>query len=288
MDHPSGETTSIRSEGNADRFESAASLDLVSQIRAGSIESWHRFIRERSPIILRVVRRYLAALPADDQRSLYVRILEGLYQGDLYAYEGRARLSTWLFVYTRSRCLDHLRHEHGRRRLPAWLRGLPAIDREVYRLYYRSGLRASEVCECLSRDGVTFTFADLAASIDRLDGHVDDGVRRRTAFELQARSIGFTSGRLLEYLHRLKIEMEVAAEDQRPDQQLFEKETRRLLVIMRAFLDRLPEIERQVIALRFYERRTANETAAELQVPARRIYTLEERALRHLRRMFDE
>jgi DNA-directed RNA polymerase specialized sigma24 family protein len=277
----------VFSQETTDPFEAAAALRRIAAIQSGSIVEWHRFIHTTSPLVLHVIRRYLPSAPVDDQRSLYVTVLESLYRGDLRAYDGRARLTTWLFIYTRSRCLDYLRHQKGRRSVPAWLRRLPALDRDVYRLYYGERLSTVDVCQRLGRAGKPLPMAELVAALDRIEQHVDDRLRRRMAFELQALSIGSTSGRLLEYLHRTKIEMEMAAEDLRPDARLIARDTHRMLGLVRKFIDLLPEVERRVIGMRFYERRTAEETAKKLQLEGqRKVYTIEDRALRRLKGMF--
>jgi DNA-directed RNA polymerase specialized sigma24 family protein len=261
-------------------------LALVEGIRSGSVEAWHSFIDRYAPLILSVIRRYLVAVSDDGRRTVFVEVLTALYRGKLDAFQPRARLSTWLFVFARNRCLDALRSERGRRAVPGWVRRLEPLDAEVYRLYYLHGCPARDVCMRLSTRGRRVSLDDLAASLSRLDGSVDDAIRQRTAFDLQARASGVISGRLLAYLHELRVEHELDADDGLPDARLLDAETARVLERLRECVDRLPALERDVIAKRYFERQSARRTAEALRLNGQRVvYSVEERALSRLRGM---
>src|SRR5262245_61006076 len=107
----------MHTNGGSSREQARA---LVSDIRSGSQPAWHRFIDEYSRLILAVVRRYLAFAAEDDRRDLFVEILRRLKEGSLRQYDGRSALSTWLFIFARSRALDWLRSERGRKAIPKW------------------------------------------------------------------------------------------------------------------------------------------------------------------------
>lgn len=263
-------------------------LDLVRQIESGSTGAWHRFIDLHAGLIHSVIRRYLAFASPDERRELFVRILVKLHEGSLHRYDGRSRLSTWLFIFCRSRCLDHLRAKHGRRSLPAWLSDLPERDQRIFRLYYVDGLGCTLVRETLEQEGFEITLDELADTLERLECRVDAGMRKRMAYDLFAQSVGVASGRLLEFLQRLTVEYEDRMEFANPERILLQKQFAQAAEQIREFVGRLPELERRVVALRYYEGRTAREAARELSLGGQReVYTVEGRAIRRLRGMLD-
>lgn len=270
--------------GDGRTYERQDALDLISRIESGSLADWHHFIERYSPLLFGVVRRYLAGWQEDDQRALYVEMLAALYRGRLRDYVPRSSLSTWLFVFARSRCLDLLRRRRGRRALPSWLATLPPLDREVYRLAYLRGLSAREVCQHLARRVRRVTLDEVAASILRIETRVDDGVRRKLAFALQARSMGLLSGRLLQYLHAVRIRNEQVVDEANPESAMMLHEADSAAKRLRDVVARLPEAERDVIVKRYFERLTARRTAEALNmVDQRRVYAVEARAIRRLR-----
>lgn len=259
---------------------------LVSAIQSGSQPAWHQFIDEYSRLILAVVRRYLTFAGEDDRRDLFVEILRRLKDGMLARYDGRSALSTWLFIYTRSRALDWLRSEDGRKAVPKWLLRMSARDQRVFRLYYVDGLGCSMVRETLAREGIPTTLDEMIESLERLDRKLNDGMRRRLAGDLFAQSIGHASGRILNFLSRLRAEYEINGHALDPEQQMVEKEVVRVSDLVRECVARLPELERRVIAMRFYEGRTARDTSTEMGLTGQReVYTVEGRAIRRLRAM---
>jgi len=260
---------------------------LIHAIRSGSQPAWHHFIDEYSRLIFSVVRRYLAFATEDDRRDLFVDILRGLREGALWRYDGRSALSTWLFIYSRSRALDWLRSSRGRKAIPKWLLKLSSRDQRVFRLYYVDGLVCSVVRQILAREGIPTTLDDLVESLERLDEKLDIGMRRRLAGDLFAHSVGFASGRLLDFLHRLRTEYETSAQSLDPEQVMIQREIGLVAEQVREYVARLPEIEQRVIAMRYYEGRTARESFQDLGLEDQReVYTVETRAIRRLRTMF--
>ena len=209
------------------QWEPSQALELIHEIQAGSVAAWHRFVDGYSSVVHGVVHRYLAFAGIDDRRDLFVSILEKLRQGALYRYDGRCRLSTWLFIFARSRCLDHLRSKHGRRSLPPWLQKLPAVERRVFRLYYVDGMSPGEIRAILLHEGSPMSLDQLAASLERLEQRLDTRMRKRLAYDLLAESVGVASGRLLDFLHRLKIEYDLQAEHSTPEQVQLQQEVAR-------------------------------------------------------------
>jgi DNA-directed RNA polymerase specialized sigma24 family protein len=263
-------------------------MELVRAIESGSVGAWHRFVEDYARLIQAVIRRYLAYSDEEERHDLFVQILVALRRGALARYDARSRLSTWLFLFARSRCIDHLRSKTGRRSIFEWRKRLSPLDRRVFELYFVHRLSAVEVCEALAGEGRPVTMEKVAASLRRIEERIDDRLRRRMAYELLAHSIGRTSARFLEFLDELRLEVEERIEAEDPEYIRFQEAMARAAEQASALLERLPQPERDVITLLYYERRTAREAAMRLRlVNQRRVYTLETRALRMLRRMFD-
>jgi len=159
----------------------------------------------------------------------------------------------------------------------------------VFELFYLEGLGGRELCERIRDEGQPeFSAADLAEILQKLDSQLDPRTRRRMAFDLKARSVGATSGRLLDFFQRAEIEFEMKQDAEAPDHGLQREETESLLQRVRSLLRGLPEVERSVIELRYYRKQTARQTAEQLNLEGqRRVYTLEGKALRNLRTQLD-
>jgi DNA-directed RNA polymerase specialized sigma24 family protein len=169
------------------------------------------------------------------------------------------------------------------------LRSCSEQEREIYRLYYLEGVSFIEICARLSREGAPLALEDLAESIRRMEGRIDHSRRRRLAYDLEARSIGATSGMLLEFLDEFKWRSRAQYEDQNPETALLRREAAAGLVRLRGLLDELPGLERDVLGLRFFAGYTAGQISQKLQVGnQRKVYSLIDRGLRRLRILFKD
>ncbi len=286
--HREEETTS------AERGESESTLDLelVRSIRSGSIEAWHRFVDQYSNLILSIVSRYLPRESKDDRRTLYVGILEVLLYRRLAQYDGRSSLAAWVAVVSRSLCLDEIRHRYGRKQIPEWIGELSPAHREVYRLHFLEGESVEAICVRLSKNGATaaeeaWTRADVERALERIDAHLDPGMRSRLAYDLYARDMGAPSGRLLALVDHLLQEARERVHNDGVQSTFEERETEERLLKLREFLSQLPKKESEALRLRFSENKTAKEIAGNLGLPGQRsAYTVLDRALRHLNEMF--
>src|SRR5262249_27453177 len=148
-------------------------------------------------------RRYLVDADSDDQRDVYVQVLEHFYRNGLAAYDGRTALSTWVMTVARSRSLDFLRARLRRQPPPAWLASLSAAGLLIYRLYYLQGESYAAIAQAFKAQGEVLSIADWTTALDRIEERMDPKLRTRLAYDLQARSVGACSGRLLELLEHL-------------------------------------------------------------------------------------
>ena len=266
--------------------EYARDLRLAEATANGSLQAWHEFVDRYSGLIVSVVRQYLEGFDVDEHRNVYVQTLEHFYTSGLAEYDGEATLGSWVITVARSRCLDVLRARHGRRREPPWLRRLSKRERQVYRLFFVESRSHGEILAWFSGRGRPFTQAELVEIIDRLDREIDPRVRTTLVYASRARTVGAVSGRLLRVLDALRLEAEQRAEALRPDYGLLEAQTRDLVDRIRDYVVRLPEPERTVVEMHYFQDISASRIAEQLDLPnARRAYTLLERGLRGLRRM---
>ncbi len=259
-------------------------LRLVKAAAGGSEAAWQQLVVRFSGLIYSLICRYLPQSDEDERRTVYVDVLESLFEGALAQFDGRATIATWIGVVTRSRCMDHLRREYGRRKDPIWLETLSLEDRELYRLYFLEGYSFSQIREMEMGNSRGWSVDQMVEALDRIEAHLDRTTRRKLAFELEARSAGAVSGRLLEYLAYARQEAEGAKAQQRSDLAVLEMETRETLDRVDQAFTQLEAEEREVMRLRYKDGLTAELVAERLGlVGPRRVYTISGRALRKLR-----
>lgn len=262
--------------------------ELVESILDGSVEAWHEFVTRFAGLVRSVVRRYVRTGGEDARRTVFVEILGDLYHEKLGAYDSAFALSTWVVVVSRSRCMDYLRRSKGRRQIPRGVRSLSSLDQEVYRLFYLEGMSYGAIRERVSTNGTRVSVDDVAQSMSRIDERMDAGTCLRLAYDLEAGSVGVASGRLLQYLDEVRVRNELRDDADRPDFQLAQKETRAVLRRVRSCVERLGHEDRRALQLRYFEGRNADTIAEELELGRRRrAYTVLDRALGRLRRLFD-
>jgi DNA-directed RNA polymerase specialized sigma24 family protein len=262
--------------------------ELVDAILAGSIESWHEFVTRYSGLVFSVVLRYVRSGGEDARRDVFVEILRDFHDEKLRGYDRRFALSTWVVVVSRSRCLDHLRRSNGRHQLPLGIRSLSEFDRQVYHLYYIQGLSYDAICDHVSTNGTRVPVETVAGSMSRIDQVLDRSTKTRLAYDLAARSVGATSGRLLQYLDDLHVRAEIEAGTESPDFELAQEETRAVLRRVESCLQQLSAEDRRAVQLRYAEGQPAEQIAKELGLGARRrAYTILDHALARIRRMLE-
>src|SRR5262245_2528306 len=258
---------------------------LVREVLLGSENAWHEFIERYSRLILAVLRRYLGRHD-DTVRSVYADLLENLYRRKLATYQGRSALSTWLVLVTRNAAIDHLRGTLGGRELRKALAGLDAFDRRVFQLYYVQGLSFGTTLELLRVEGPSTTHDRLLEALQSIETRVNGRTARTLRYEIHAQSVGQASGRLLEYLDHVRVELGGMNQEQNVEYRLMEREARRVVDQAMALLATLPEAERRVLSLRFERGWTARRIAEELGIgDQRRVYTMIQRILRGLRQI---
>jgi RNA polymerase sigma factor (sigma-70 family) len=260
-------------------------LRLVREILAGSSQAWAEFIARYTGLIASVIRRYLKPRDPDELRTAYVDVLASLHERKLSTYQGRAALSTWITVVTRSEVLDVIRRRDGRHQVPRCLRGLDASDRVIYTLYYVKGFGLRDVLDRLRFRESGWTLERLIARLHSIENDLDERMLRRIAYDLHAQSIGASSGRLLEYLDHVRLEHDDDEGTRSPEYQLMEREAHQVFERVSEVLASLDARDRMLLDLRFERGWSAERIAEELGLrPRRRVYTMLDRILRGLRR----
>ena len=266
----------------------AEELALIGEILDGSVPHWQRFVERYSGLIYSVIRRQLFAEDEDEVRGAFADVLADLHGGKLAEYKGRAELSTWLIVVARGKALDYLRSRDGRRTLPASYEELSDLDKEVFRLYHTEGLSFEAVIMTLKQAGTDVTSEELADSVLRIESRVDRHYLRRLESNSRARSLGVVSGRMLDFMAEMRHRLD-QAHGEAPDQILIRKEAAEQAQALRRYIDQLSEEERQVLLLRYERDWTARRIADELGLGSqRRVYTILDRAVRKLRKLFGD
>jgi RNA polymerase sigma factor (sigma-70 family) len=258
---------------------------LVQAVLDGSTQAWHEFVDRYSRLILAVIHRYIPRRHMDEARTLYAKVLESLYRTKLATYEGRATLSTWVVLVTRSAVVDDLRQRLGGRELHATLKSLPALERDVFQRYYVEGASFGAVRRTVRDQGALLSTERLLEVLRAIEAKVGGRLARRLSYDLHAQSVGGASGRLLEYLDHARFEFEERSESDRADFETLDHEARRTLLRVKEELDRLPADERKLLSLRFEQGWTAQRIAEELGLRGQRsVYTGIDRIVRALRR----
>ena len=113
---------------------------------------WRAFIDQYTPALIAFIKR-THVVDADEILDLYVRVCEHLGARDgarLRQHDpAQGSLLAWLAVVVRNVAMDWVRSRAGRRRVFAAVKALPALDQEVFEMYYWEERAASEIAEIL-------------------------------------------------------------------------------------------------------------------------------------------
>ena len=260
-----------------------ADREFAKRILAGSVPDWHAFVDRFSGLIFSILRRYI--FDEEQVKDVWVNVLEKLQAGQLRRYEGRSKLGTWLVFVARSAAVDHLRSRDGRRRHPKGWEDLSERDRFVYDQVCLSRRDPIEVGHALRERGDLDDGESLAGVMARLEDTLGDHTLCRVAWDLEARSVGVASGRLLEYLEHATAEARETQKTVSPDRHLLHEQTRQTLARIRDARESLAPDEKRILELRYEQGLTAPRIAEEMSLQQREVYTLIDRALRNVRRL---
>ena len=115
-------------------------------------QGWRAFIDQYTPSILTSIEQ-AGITRRDDAMDLYVGVCEHLAADDCARLRrhdpAKGTLHAWLRTVARNMVIDRVRSRVGRRRLFRSVRELPAVDRDVFELFYWRERTPSEIAELL-------------------------------------------------------------------------------------------------------------------------------------------
>ena len=132
---------------------------------------WSFFIQHFSGLILQTIREAESDYDQIQDRYLYVcqRLAERDFKRLLSFQRGGSReFAAWLRAVTRNLCIDYLREQRGRRRLPRGVARLPALDQEIFEAAFWQGHSATETHEKLRANHPELRFAQVLDSLERI------------------------------------------------------------------------------------------------------------------------
>ena len=259
-------------------------VDLCSNITLGSLSSWHQFLSQYSGLIFNVVRRHMFVKDDDDLRTVFVDILEKLYNGDIASYRGESSLSTWLVVYTRCRVVDFTRKRHGRQRKPKSYDELTDFDRCVLQHYFADRLPIQIVIHTLRWSGFEADATDIVESVERIHQTVGKRYLNRLENEWLARKHDMDSGKMLRFMVHMRSEHAAKVNKNRPDNDLIRREVEEIAEQVRSSLAYLTPLERKIIHLHFHRSWPARRIAEKLGIKSQsKVYYMIKKIVKKLR-----
>lgn len=156
-----------------DQVAEERELGFLEQLRRGepARAAWVAFVQRYSGVVLQTIQELESDYDAVLDRYLYV--CEKLAERDckrLLAFKrgGAGEFAAWLRAVTRNLCIDYLRQQQGRRRLPRPITRLPALDQEVFETSFWRGHSAAETHEQLRTTRPELRFSQILESLERI------------------------------------------------------------------------------------------------------------------------
>jgi len=148
-------------------------LLFLAQLRRESTSAagWSTFVERYSGLVLQVVRKF--ASEHDDVLDRYLYACEqlaadGCRRLKSFKRGGEAEFAAWLRAVVRNLCIDYLRQQIGRRRLPRSISRMSDLDQRLFELVFWAGHSAAEAFEELRTSHRGLTLAEVLDSHERL------------------------------------------------------------------------------------------------------------------------
>ena len=239
----------------------AALRDLLSRDPA---QGWRAFIDQYTPSILTSIEQ-AGITRRDDAMDLYVGVCEHLAADDCARLRrhdpAKGTLHAWLRTVARNMVVDRVRSRVGRRRLFRSIRDLPAIDRDVFELFYWRERTPSEIAELLrDADGRSLGLVRALEALER----VERALTERQRAELIAMA---ARGRRPVSLDEDESESAVEPSDERPTPELAlrMRQTRAAFAVA---LTEIPPEDALIISMKFVDGLTYGQIAHALHLPS--------------------
>ncbi|HXE74780.1 MAG TPA: sigma-70 family RNA polymerase sigma factor [Candidatus Xenobia bacterium] len=148
-------------------------LAFLEQLRQkqSAKPGWSYFIQHFSGLLLQTIRE--SESDYDQVLDRYLFVCQKLAEREckrLLSFKrgGQREFSAWLRAVTRNLCIDYLREQQGRRRLPRAIARLSSLDQEVFESSFWHGHNATETYEKLRPNHPGLRFAQVLESSERI------------------------------------------------------------------------------------------------------------------------
>jgi DNA-directed RNA polymerase specialized sigma24 family protein len=162
-----------RRRGRATLAVTELSDRALQELLADDAErGWRAFIDQYTPTLLGFIRR-AGLRERDEALDVYVRVCGHLAENGCQRLKrhdpARGALRSWLAVVVRHAAADWVRSRVGRRRLFAAVKALPALEQEVFQLFYWEGRSPAEMSEVLAgRHRRRVALGEVMDALDRV------------------------------------------------------------------------------------------------------------------------
>ena len=157
--------------------------------------SWATFLQRWTPLLLNVGWRFARGSRATGSRAtgsratgsratdhdqvldLYLHVCENLAANDCrrlrsFQHGGTGEFAGWLSAVARNLCIDRLRQQRGRRRLPRAIAGLDVVERELFQAIVFDGHGSTEAMERLRAQRPDLATSRLVLALERIQSSV--------------------------------------------------------------------------------------------------------------------
>jgi RNA polymerase sigma factor (sigma-70 family) len=134
--------------------------------------AWSFFVQQYSGLILQLIREFESDYDEVLDRYLYVcrKLADRKFERfTKFRHGGQKEFSAWLRAVARNLCIDYLREQQGRRRLPRAIARLRKLDRELFEAVYWQGYSAAEAFEDLRATRPEVQFSEVLSSLQRIE-----------------------------------------------------------------------------------------------------------------------
>ena len=259
--------------------------DLTDLFDRDPQAAWDRLLEDYSDLILGVIARYTR--DSDCRMDAYLYVIEQLQAQDFRRLRHYGQgvgfrpcsFVSWLKLVVRNLYFDWFRHQHGRKSLPREVEKLGKLEQRAFKLLYWEGYSAHEAFEVLHSANPSLRFTDFIQKLARVDERLS-AINRTKIRNDFTRSRGPLS--LDDEREGPPLEAKAEVHVSTPEDDVLIAERRRALWDL---IQGLPDQERLLVRLRFFEGLTAKQIAAATGIgqPAE-IYRRIERACIDLRR----
>lgn len=262
-------------------------LDIQALFTQDADRAWRAFEQFFRQDILHVIRTVFAQeattlsagqSPDDRYQDICLLLIAQDYHR-IKAYDGRGAFAAYIRSIVRRLCVDLLRHEHGRRRLPAKMVHAPAVEQAVFQEVYWDGQAVDEGQRRLMAHG--YTSAQAAQALAHMQQVAGSGLELAPRRRLVALSDS------AEMLTRLPADAACGQGD--PEATLLDAEAaqqqQELLQVLQEALHQLPEEAQRYVRLRYGStpEMPPREIARQLECPIEEVYRLRQQTFAWLK-----